>query len=198
MNELSKEKTVTIKELSAVLNLNERTVSRYVDRVYPNKKSNGLTTYLNEIEVTEIKKSIMKNPNLDLDTADKVITDKEMEEMTVKVIAYHQAKYNEMKALMEKAEARTARLIHDGKTYTATEIAKEMNMRSAKELNLALEAFGVQYKTNNTWVLHAKYSGNGYESIKQEELDNGKIIYNRHWTGKGRDFILDILKEGVM
>jgi len=91
----------------------------------------------------------------------------------------------------KKQENRIGRLVHDNKNYTSTEIAKELNLRSAKELNKILEEKEIQYKMNGTWVLHAKYSGMGFESIKQEELDNGKIIYNRHWTGRGRDFILD-------
>jgi len=87
------------------------------------------------------------------------------------------------------------RLIHDKKTYTTTEIAKELNLKSATVLNKMLEDKKVQYKLNGTWVLSASYSDQGLESIKQQELDNGKIIYNRHWTGKGRDFILDLLKD---
>lgn len=96
---------------------------------------------------------------------------------------------------VEKLEQQNKRLIHDAKTYTTTEIAKELNMRSAVELNKKLEELGIQYKQNKTWVLIAKYSDQDFTSIKQQELDNGKIIYNRHWTGKGRDFLLNFFKE---
>jgi hypothetical protein len=32
-------------------------------------------------------------------------------------------------------------------------------------------------------------------SIKQQQLDNGKVIYDRKWSGTGRDFILDLFKN---
>ncbi len=53
-----------------------------------------------------------------------------------------------------------------------------------------LEEDKVQYKVNNTWVLCSKYADKDYVSIKQTELDSGKIIYDRKWTGLGRDFLI--------
>jgi anti-repressor protein len=94
----------------------------------------------------------------------------------------------------ELAENRIGRLIHDSKTYTSTEIAKELNLKSATQLNKILEEKQIQFKQNGTWVLYAKYAGCEYTSVKQQELDDGRIIYNRHWTGKGRDFIIDQFK----
>ncbi|WP_219349843.1 phage antirepressor KilAC domain-containing protein [Helicobacter sp. 13S00482-2] len=50
----------------------------------------------------------------------------------------------------------------------------------------------IQYSINGTWVMYSQYSNLGYESIKQEVLDNGTIIYNRRITGIGREFILSL------
>lgn len=91
----------------------------------------------------------------------------------------------------EQIEAEKNRLIHDSKTYTATEIAKELGYRSATALNKDLEEKKIQYKVNGTWVLTSRYSEKGYQSIKQIELENGKIIYDRKWTGKGRDWLIN-------
>ena len=89
-------------------------------------------------------------------------------------------------------------LLHQGKLYTATEIAKEMGFRSAQELNEDLRKRGIQYKVNNTWVLTADYAEKGYTSIKQHVLENGKVIYDRKWTGLGREFLLKLYnKEGA-
>lgn len=100
-------------------------------------------------------------------------------------------------ALLEAKDAKdnVKRLIHDTKTYTATQVAKELGMCSAQELNNILESKKIQYKQNGTWLLYAKYSELGYVSIKQMELDNGHIVYDRRWTGKGRDFLLKLFKE---
>lgn len=98
----------------------------------------------------------------------------------------------EEKQKRAEAETKVAILTHTNKTYTATEVAKEMGMRSAKELNKWLEQQHVQYKVNETWVPCAKYSDMAWFEIKQEELDNGHIIYHRKITGLGREGILDL------
>ncbi|MEE0618693.1 MAG: BRO family protein [Intestinibacter bartlettii] len=89
------------------------------------------------------------------------------------------------------AEERTKRLIHNSRTYTATEIAKELGFKSAKTFNKDLENKKIQYKVNGVWVLSADYSDKDYVSIKQQELDNGTVIYNRRWTGLGREWLLN-------
>lgn len=89
------------------------------------------------------------------------------------------------------AEGRTKRLIHNSRTYTATEIAKELGFKSAKTFNKDLENKKIQYKVNGVWVLSADYSDKDYVSIKQQELDNGTVIYNRRWTGLGREWLLN-------
>ena len=54
---------------------------------------------------------------------------------------------------------------------------------------------GIQYKVNKTWVLYSDYANLGYEDIKQEVLDNGKVVYHRKFTQSGRDFILELFKD---
>lgn len=88
-------------------------------------------------------------------------------------------------------EERNKRLIHANKTYTATELSKELGFTSAQALNKDLEEKKIQYKVNGTWVLCARYSDKGYTSTKQIELDNGSIRYDRRWTGTGRDWLLN-------
>lgn len=93
------------------------------------------------------------------------------------------------KLFQEKQE-----LLHTGRTYTSTEIAKELGYSSATELNRVLERAGVQYKVNKTWVLTARYSKNRYTSLKQIVLESGHIVYDRRWTNLGREFILNNFK----
>ncbi len=92
-------------------------------------------------------------------------------------------------------EKTNAILMHVNKLYTTSEIAKELNLKSANELNKLLNELKVQYKVNGTWVLYSKYSNLGYESIKQNILDNGKVIFDRKWTQIGREFILKLIEE---
>lgn len=91
----------------------------------------------------------------------------------------------------EKLEAEKNKLIHQNKTYTSTEIAKELGFKSAIKFNKILEEKKIQYKVNGTWVLCARYSECGYQSIKQIELEGDKVVYDRRWTGKGRDWLVN-------
>ena len=101
-------------------------------------------------------------------------------------------KLKEERAARLEAEKQRDKLVHQNKLYTTSEIAKELGLSSAIKLNNLLSEKKIQYKQNKTWLLYSKYSELGLVSIKQEVLDNGKIIYDRKWTGKGRDFILNL------
>ena len=101
-------------------------------------------------------------------------------------------KYKEERSARMEAEKTNAILMHVNKTYTMTEIAKEMGLKSATELNKMLAEKKIQYKVNGTWVMYSDYSNCGYEEIKQEVLDNGRVIYHRKITQIGRAFILDL------
>ena len=101
-------------------------------------------------------------------------------------------KLKEERTARVEAERRNAILTHVNKTYTMTEIAKELNMKSATQLNKLLAEKKIQYHVNGTWVMYSKYSDLGYEEIKQEVLDSGRVIYHRRITQMGRAFILDL------
>lgn len=106
-------------------------------------------------------------------------------------------KLKEERAARVEAERRNAILTHVNKTYTMTEIAKELNMKSAIQLNKLLAEKKIQYQVNNTWVMYSQYSNLGYEEIKQEVLDSGKVIYHRRITQIGREFILNLFQNKV-
>lgn len=104
-------------------------------------------------------------------------------------------KLKEERAARVEAERKNAILTHVNKTYTMTEIAKELNMKSAVQLNKLLAEKKIQYHVNGTWVMYSKYSDLGYEEIKQEVLDSGRVIYHRRITQIGREFILELFSE---
>ncbi|MGL5649983.1 MAG: BRO family protein [Clostridium sp.] len=104
-------------------------------------------------------------------------------------------KLKEEKEARVEAEKKNTILMHVNKTYTATEIAKELGFKSAIALNKYLVDKGIQYKVNKSYVLYSDYADLGYTSLKQQILDNGKVIYNRHFTQMGRDFIINLHKD---
>lgn len=100
-------------------------------------------------------------------------------------------KLKEEREARVEAEKKNAILMHVNKTYTMMEIAKELGLKSAIELNKILAEKKIQYKVNGTWVMYSQYSNLGYEEIKQEVLDSGRVVYHRRITQLGRAFILD-------
>lgn len=106
-------------------------------------------------------------------------------------------KLKEERAARVEAERRNAILMHVNKTYTVTEIAKELGLKSAIQLNKILAEKKIQYQVNGTWVMYSKYSDLGYEEIKQEVLDSGRVIYHRRITQMGREFILQLFADKV-
>ena len=134
--------------------------------------------------------SIMKNKLLQRELP----TPLETARMLVQVLEEKEALLLTNKAL----EKQNTILMHTNNTYTATEIAKEIGLKSASVLNQKLAEMKIQYKINNSWVFYSKYADLGYTSIKQHILENGKEIYDRKFTQTGRDFILKLFElEGT-
>jgi anti-repressor protein len=94
-----------------------------------------------------------------------------------------------------EAETTVSILTHVNKTYTATEIAKELGFKSAIALNKDLANKKIQFQQNGTWVFYSKYADKGYVEIKQDVLDNGKVIYHRRFTQMGREFLNKLYKK---
>ena len=106
-------------------------------------------------------------------------------------------KLKEERAARVEAERKNAILMHVNKTYTITEIAKELGLKSAMQLNRILAEKKIQYQVNGTWLMYSNYSDCGYEEIKQEVLDSGKVIYHRRITQMGREFILGLFEKAA-
>ncbi|MEK4059332.1 MULTISPECIES: BRO family protein [Paenibacillus] len=70
-------------------------------------------------------------------------------------------KLKEERAARIQAERTNAILMHVNKTYTATEIAKEIGFKSANALNRDLEDRGIQFKQNDTWLIKIYEKQNG-------------------------------------
>ena len=122
------------------------------------------------------------------DTIDKIISNPDYGIMLLQNLKEEREK-------REEAERRNAILSHVNKTYTMTEIAKELGLRSANELNKWLSDMHIQYKVNGTWVMYSDYSDKGYEDIKQEVLDSGRAVYHRKITQIGREFIINLFQS---
>jgi len=64
MKDLSKEKMMTVKEVSEILTVSRDLIEKRIKELFPGKMKKGKTTYLSEPEVTAIKLRIQENSSL--------------------------------------------------------------------------------------------------------------------------------------
>lgn len=96
----------------------------------------------------------------------------------------------------KEAEERLEILIHNDKTYTATQIAKECGFRSAIMFNRFLFENKIQFKKDDMWLAYAKYVELGYFEQKQQIVPHKKRpIYFQKITQTGREFLLKFVKQ---
>lgn len=82
-------------------------------------------------------------------------------------------------------------------TYTTTQIAKELGMRSAVTLHQKLKDMKVMFSQSGTWMLTAPYCDKGYTKTRTSTGENNsggtwsKTI--TVWTEKGRKFLHELL-----
>lgn len=180
---------MTIASVAEILDVTPEAIKRHIRALWPSKMSNGRQTYLNAEEVTEIKRHMV--PTSAVVGAQTML---EENQTIANAIIILQRRSEEYRLRAEQAERTNAILMHTSKLYTMTEIAKEIGMKSANELNKKLEQLGIQYKVNGTWVPTTKYSSRGLFEIKQEVHDDtGYVYYDRKVTQEGRRFIIETM-----
>lgn len=64
MNELTTEKTMTVREVAEALRVSTDTIKNCIRRIMPNRMENGKTTYLTKVEVACISKDIANNTDV--------------------------------------------------------------------------------------------------------------------------------------
>ena len=194
MERIGEEKKMSVKEVADAIGYESETLRKKVKELFPEIVENGKPTMLNEKQVFILKNNLFPRTPALKSGVENAITDIEKQETIMLAFQYLKEGYETMKTRAIEAERKNAVLMHVRKTYTAGEIAKELGLRSAQELNQFLCDAKIQYKQNGTWLPCADYSDMGYFEIKQQELDNGTVIYDRKITQTGREFIINFFE----
>ena len=194
MERIGEEKKMSVKEVADAIGYESETLRKKVKELFPEIVENGKPTMLNEKQVFILKNNLFPRTPALKSGVENAITDIEKQETIMLAFQYLKEGYETMKTRAIEAERKNAVLMHVRKTYTAGEIAKELGLRSAQELNQFLCDAKIQYKQNGTWLPCADYSDMGYFEIKQQELDNGTVIYDRRITQTGREFIINFFE----
>ena len=136
--------------------------------------------YIEELEEKGSVMGVIHTMNADqLEVLTTVTRDKENVERLVAIQAPKVEYYDEV--------------MKSSSTYTVTQIAKELGLRSAVNLNQKLVDRGVQFKQSGQWQLYSQYTGKGYTDTKtttyrHTDGTTGSTMSTR-WTEKGRVFI---------
>lgn len=87
------------------------------------------------------------------------------------------------------------------RTYTSTQLAKELGLRTANELHKKLKEWGVMYYQSGQWMLTAKYCSKDYTKPRTQSGvdDYGKQWSNTItvWTETGRMFLHSLFKQKI-
>ena len=108
-------------------------------------------------------------------------------------IARQQAE--EAKAIAEKERDVYSDMVddvmQDDHTYTATEIAKDLGLRSANVLNKWLVEIGFFYKSGKYYIPYSKYSQKGFTSHKLYDTGHGFNVKTIKFTNAGKIWIVE-------
>ena len=141
--------------------------------------------------VNEVLPSIRKNGTYSLDKTPQVEAPKTYLEALKAAVRIQEDLENQGKELIA-AKKTINTLTHTKQTYTTSQIAKELGMKSAQELNALLLQRGMHYKQNGSWMLVSWLSGKGYTSMKNFTPKGTELVmYNTQWTQAGRLFLLE-------
>lgn len=95
---------------------------------------------------------------------------------------------------LEKQSAYVDYVLQSPGLLNINQIAQDYGI-SAQCLNSLLRQHLIQYKSNNQWILYAKYKDKGYVHSTTHILDNGIVVMHTQWTQNGRLFLYEQLKS---
>lgn len=115
-NELTLEKTMTVKEIAQAMGVSTDTVKNCIRRIMPEKMQNGKTTFLNEQEVTMISKELKSNTFVSSHQTYEVSSQVKNTTTRLEVLANYKAATQAMIELLEaeKAELQAQKYVDRG------------------------------------------------------------------------------------
>ena len=93
----------------------------------------------------------------------------------------------------------TDNVLNAATTYTSTQMAKELDLRTAKQLHALLKWWGIMIRQSGQWMLAAKYCGQSYTKTrthpytKQDGTQGTNSI--TVWTERGRWFLHQVFEQ---
>ena len=124
----------------------------------------------------------------------KLATEIKQERLQKEMYAQKCTEQGETIKQLEKQSAYVDYVLQSPSLLNINQIAQDYGI-SAQCLNSLLRQHLIQYKSNNQWILYAKYKDKGYVHSTTHILDNGIVVMHTQWTQKGRLFLYEQLKS---
>lgn len=180
---LSGDRRMTVREVAEALGVDESTVRRHIKAIREDlgnvaQVQNGVATYMTEAEVTEIKRRVERSGRNDLGNVAQVgntTTALEIEEMTLKVIAYHKGEAARLRAELAAAAPKIELADAIGRSerqMSITDCAKHFSLHPKTEVFPYLRAHG--YLTEKSLPTQAALNA-GYLSLKETKDQAGNV-----------------------
>ena len=201
------EKTMTVKEVAAVLGVSRDSIERTISTLYPQKMQKGITTFLNEKEVTEIKNTLARHHNFRSKAEVKnAITNLDKIETIAKAMGYLQEMVTELTAQneqlkIENAEAKPKAeyydiLIDRGNSTNLRNTARELGLQEKRFIKqLQLDKFLYRDK-HNQLCPYSEYVQKGYFEMKEWQYGE-KCGIQTLITVTGKQFFLNKYKKAA-
>ena len=104
----------------------------------------------------------------------------------------------QLKAQAPKVEY-TDNVLNSVNTYTSTQMAKELDLRTAEQLHDLLKKWGVMIRQSGQWMLTAKYCGQGYTKTRTHSYTRQDGTQGTNnitvWTENGRWFLHRLIEK---
>ena len=186
------EKYMTVKEVAGILGVTTEAIKKHIRELFPDKMQNGKITYLNEYQMTEIKKKMIPTTQVvacqtNLDIAEK----------TLEVVRYWTEKAKELQKeneIMKPKAISYDTFMNSDNSHSMKEVAKSLKIgpnilfRILRENNILMS--GV-----NQNIPYQKYVDAGYFETVQRVIPNGDSKSVTLVTSKGYVFIEKYLKK---
>ena len=93
----------------------------------------------------------------------------------------------------------TDNVLNAATTYTSTQMAKELDLRTAKQLHALLKSWGIMIRQSGQWMLAAKYCGQSYPKTRTHPYPTQDGTQGTNsitvWTERGRWFLHQVFEQ---
>jgi phage antirepressor YoqD-like protein len=179
------ENKMTVKEVAEALGVDPEAIKKHVRKLYPDLMQNGITTYLDESQVTEIKHHMLPTTSVVGAT-----TDLEMIEQGARFAAWAVAKIREQEAALAEAKPKVEvyeKISDSTGLKSLQEMAKILGYGPNDFFKL-LRTEGILYKNNGINLPYQEYIDKGFFVVREEPYMAGSEsrVYSRVFvTGNG-------------